>query len=89
MDNAAAPGRHVDNLAAHQRPRHRGLVSAIGAALPGACWQRCRTHYLSNLLANVPKSAQPWVAALVRTVFDQPDTDEAKAQFAIPSRQVR
>ena len=38
---------------------HRGLVDAIGATLPGASWQRCRTHYLRNLLAKVPKSAQP------------------------------
>jgi transposase-like protein len=60
---------------------HRGLVGAIGAALPGASWQRCRTHYLRNLLAKVPKSAQPWVATLVRTVFDQPDADAVRAQF--------
>src|SRR5918911_314784 len=40
---------------------HRGLVQAVGAALPGAAWQRCRTHYLRNLLKG-PKSAQPWVA---------------------------
>jgi len=39
---------------------HRGLVDAIAAALPGASWQRCRTHYLRNLLTKVPKSAQPW-----------------------------
>jgi transposase-like protein len=39
---------------------HRGLVAAIRAALPGAAWQRCRTHYLRNLLAKVPKIAQPW-----------------------------
>src|SRR4029453_8990029 len=61
---------------------HRGLVGAIGAALPGASWQRCRTHYLRNLLAKVPKSAQPWVATLVRTIFDQPDTDAVHAQYA-------
>src|SRR3954451_2122355 len=24
---------------------HAGLVAAIGAALPGAAWQRCRTHW--------------------------------------------
>jgi transposase-like protein len=60
---------------------HAGLVSAIGAALPGASWQRCRTHYLRNLLSKVPKSAAPWVATLVRTVFDQPDADAVRAQF--------
>ncbi|MFG2047353.1 IS256 family transposase [Micromonospora sp. NPDC048935] len=60
---------------------HRALVGAIGAVLPGATWQRCRTHYLRNLLTKVPKSAQPWIATLVRTIFDQPDADAVRAQF--------
>jgi putative transposase len=61
---------------------HRGLVDAIGAALPGAAWQRCRTHYLRNLLGKVPKTAQPWVATMVRTIFDQPDAAAVRDQFA-------
>jgi transposase-like protein len=61
---------------------HRGLVNAIAACLPGASWQRCRTHYLRNLLTKVPKTAQPWVATMVRTIFDQPDAAEVRAQFA-------
>jgi transposase-like protein len=44
---------------------HPGLVDAIGAALPGACWQRCRTHYARNLSSQVPKTAQPWVLTLL------------------------
>lgn len=60
---------------------HPGLVSAIGAALPGAAWQRCRTHYLRNLLTRVPKSAQPHVATQVRTIFDQADADAVAAQY--------
>ena len=61
---------------------HAGLVSAIGSVLPGAAWQRCRTHYHRNLLTRVPKSAQPWVSTLVRTIFEQPDADSVKAQHA-------
>lgn len=60
---------------------HAGLIDAVGAVLPGASWQRCRTHHARNLLSQVPKSAQPWVATLLRTVFEQPDTDAVKAQM--------
>ncbi|MGW7421776.1 transposase [Streptomyces sp. NPDC054813] len=60
---------------------HAGLVDAIGAVLPGASWQRCRTHYARNLLCQVPKSAQPWVATLLRTVFEQPDSEAVQAQM--------
>src|SRR5919107_4232383 len=49
--------------------------------LPGASWQRCRTHYLRNLLTRVPRSAQPHVATQVRTIFDQADADAVAAQF--------
>ena len=59
---------------------HAGLVNAIAAVLPGAAWQRCRTHYHRNLLTRVPKTAQPWVSTLVRTIFEQPDPASVRAQ---------
>jgi putative transposase len=59
---------------------HAGLVEAVGATLPGASWQRCRT--VRNLATKVPEGAQPWVLTLLRAVFDQPDADQVGAQFA-------
>jgi transposase-like protein len=61
---------------------HAGLVNAIASVLPGAAWQRCRTHYHRNLLTRVPKTAQPWVSTLVRTIFEQPDPASVRAQHA-------
>lgn len=61
---------------------HEGLKAAIAATLPGAAWQRCRTHFMRNLLTRVPKSAQPFVATMVRTIFTQPDAKTTREQHA-------
>jgi transposase-like protein len=60
---------------------HAGLVAAIAATLPGASWQRCRTHYAANLMSVTPKSSWGWVKALLHSVYDQPDADAVHAQF--------
>ena len=60
---------------------HAGLVAAIAATLPGAAWQRCRTHYAANLMSATPKSSWPWVKALLHSVYDQPDAPAVHAQF--------
>jgi len=60
---------------------HAGLVAAIGATLPGAAWQRCRTHYAANLMSVTPKSSWPWVKTLLHSVYDQPDKEAVHAQF--------
>jgi len=61
---------------------HPGLKAAIEATLPGAAWQRCRTHAMRNLLTKVPKSSQGMFATLVRTIFEQPDGEQVWAQHA-------
>jgi putative transposase len=60
---------------------HAGLVAAIGATLPGAAWQRCRTHYAANLMSATPKASWPWVKTLLHSVYDQPDAAGVHAQF--------
>jgi len=60
---------------------HEGLKNAIAAVFSGASWQRCRTHFMRNLLARVPKASQSAVATLVRSVFAQGDRQTVEEQF--------
>lgn len=60
---------------------HQGIVEAIAANLPGAVWQRCRTHYAANLMSITPKSLWPAVKAMLHSVYDQPDADAVHVQF--------
>ena len=60
---------------------HTGLKDAIAANLPGATWQRCRTHYAANLMGITPKSMWPAVKAMLHSVYDQPDATAVNAQF--------
>jgi putative transposase len=60
---------------------HAGLVEAIAANLPGAAWQRCRTHYAANLMSVCPKASWGWVKALLHSVYDQPDAEAVHAQY--------
>src|SRR3954453_4404511 len=73
--------RGLSGVALVTSDAHRGLVEAIGATVPGASWQRCRTHYAANLMAVCPKNAWGWVKALLHSVYDQPDADAVHAQF--------
>ena len=57
-----------------------GLVAVIDT-LPGAAWQRCRTHYVTNLMAVTPKASWPWARTLLHSVFDQPDAQSVAAQY--------
>lgn len=61
---------------------HGGIKAAIGKVLSDASWQRCRTHFMANLAGKVAKAAWPMVAALVRSIFGQPDRDQTWAKLA-------
>src|SRR4029079_14677721 len=60
---------------------HEGLKAAISTVLTGTTWQRCRVHFMRNLLATVPHAAREAIAAIVRTIFAQPDHASALAQL--------
>ena len=61
---------------------HLGLKQAVAQVVTGATWQRCRVHFMRNALSTVPKAAQQMVAATLRTIFAQPDSESARETLA-------
>jgi putative transposase len=60
---------------------HLGLKKAVTTVMIGAAWQRCRVHFMRNVLARVPRVNAEMVAAAIRTIFAQPDAAAVAEQF--------
>jgi len=60
---------------------HLGIRAAVSTVMLGSAWQRCRVHFVRNVLARVPRGSAEMVAAAIRTIFAQPDADAVGEQF--------
>lgn len=80
--DAALAARGLSGVQFVVSDAHQGLKDAIAAVFAGAAWQRCRAHFARNLLTRVPKSAQPFVATVARSIFEPPSAAEVRAQHA-------
>ena len=68
---------------------HAGLKAAIRRVFQGAAWQRCRVHAMRNLLAKARHHQRQMIAALIRTIFAQPDAATATGQLRAVVDQLR
>ncbi|MEY9858421.1 putative transposase [Catenulispora sp. GAS73] len=60
---------------------HAGLVAAIAQVFLGAAWQRCRVHFVRDVLAKIEAGSGEMVAATIRTIFAQPDAEAVHTQL--------
>ena len=67
---------------------HEGLKAAAARVL-NATWQRCRVHFMRNLLGHAGKSGRRVVAAFVATAFAQEDAQAAQTQWRQVADQLR
>ncbi|WP_104082767.1 IS256 family transposase [Cryobacterium sp. Y11] len=77
----ALKARGLDGVKLVISDAHTGLKKAISTVFQGAAWQRCRVHFMRNVLSIVPRASQDMVAAVIRTIFAQPDAKHIQAQF--------
>jgi putative transposase len=78
--------RGLDGVQLVISDHHLGLKAAIGAVFVGSAWQRCRVHFMRNVLAKVNRTSAEMVAAAVRTIFAQPDAAHVRSQLGEVSR---
>jgi putative transposase len=68
---------------------HEGIKAAVARVLGTTTWQRCRVHFMRNLLAHARKSGRRVVSAFVATAFAQETPEAAKEQWRRVADQLR
>jgi len=67
---------------------HEGIKAAVSKVLT-ATWQRCRVHFMRNILAHAGRSGRRVVSAFVATAFAQDDAEKASRQWRLVADQLR
>jgi len=75
--------RGLDGVQLVISDHHRGLMAAVDQVMAGATWQRCRVHFMRNVLTRVPKASSAMVATTIRTIFAQPTGPLVREQVEV------
>jgi len=67
---------------------HEGIKAATSRVLH-ASWQRCRVHFMRNVLAHAGRSHRRLVSAWIATAFAETDADAARKQWRSVADQIR
>jgi transposase-like protein len=67
---------------------HEGIKAAVAKVL-NATWQRCRVHFMRNVLAHAGRQGRRVVSAFIGTAFAQDDAQAARAQWRRVADQLR
>ena len=57
---------------------HAGLVAAIRESFPGASWQRCKVHFMRNILVHVPQREKESFASQLKEIWSAPSAEIAR-----------
>ena len=85
---ASSPRRGLRGVKLVISDAHEGIKAAVTKVL-NATWQRCRVHFMRNVLAHAGKSGRRVVSAFIATAFAQDDAEAAKPQWRRVADQLR
>ena len=70
--------RGLQNIWLAVSDAHQGLIAAIQKSFVGCSWQRCKVHFMRNILTHIPAKDKESFAAKLKQVWQQPDYESAK-----------
>ena len=56
---------------------HKGLIASVKKSFVGASWQRCKVHFMRNIMAHIPAKEKASFASKLKQIWLQPDNDSA------------
>ena len=59
---------------------HSGLVKSITESFPGVSWQRCKVHFMRNILAHVSHKDKDAFASMLKLIWQAPTKELARQQ---------
>ncbi len=67
---------------------HEGIKAAVAKVL-STTWQRCRVHFMRNVLTHAGRQGRRVVSAFIATAFAQNDAEAARRQWRLVADQIR
>jgi len=58
---------------------HKGIQKAVKEHFIGSSWQRCKVHFMRNIMAHIPHKAKESFGAQLKQIWLQPTVDDARA----------
>ena len=80
FDSLKARGLQTPSLVVSDA--HKGLIAAIRASFIGASWQRCKVHFMRNILAHIPHRDKAEFAGQLKEIWLAPSAEGARARAA-------
>ena len=74
-------GRGLSGVRLVISDHHLGIREAVSTVMVGSAWQRCRVHFMRNVLVKVTRTQMPMVVAALQTIFAQADAEHVREQF--------
>ncbi len=69
--------RNLEQVGLVVSDAHSGLKKAVSESFSGSSWQRCKVHFMRNILSKIPNKSKELIGKKLKLIWEQPNYEEA------------